>query len=158
MEAAVETNHEVDATGLEANPKEKEAVAEHPEVPYEQAALEIIGALGDRHLAVGYRRQPTKRTHGDGGSRQKSVAAPGLWTSRSRSIPGKTPGNGIRGRSRRQQLRLESKGTFYEALGRITGLEVKRAVGFSIGLLKVRDWTLWSSWPPSKRKERVLAG
>jgi hypothetical protein len=47
MEAAVKSNQEeVNATVLEANPKEKEAVAEHPEVPNEQAALETIGALG----------------------------------------------------------------------------------------------------------------
>jgi hypothetical protein len=60
---------------VEANPEEKETVAEQREVPKEEAAVETIGALkkryGDRHLAVGRRRQLKKRTKGDGGSRQK---------------------------------------------------------------------------------------
>jgi hypothetical protein len=56
---------------------------------------------------------------------------------------GKTPGNGIGGRSRRQELRLGSKEAFYEALGQTLGMDVvKRALGFSIGLRKVSDWAL----------------
>jgi hypothetical protein len=50
------------------------SAAVHEEVPKEEAAVETIGALkkryGDWHLAVGCRRQPTKRTQGDSGSRQ----------------------------------------------------------------------------------------
>jgi hypothetical protein len=67
------------ATDFDANPEEKEAMAEHKEVPNEGAALGIIGGLkdrcGDRHLAVGQRRQPKKRTQNDGGSRKKLAAA-----------------------------------------------------------------------------------
>jgi hypothetical protein len=69
----------MDTTYFEANPEENEAMAKHKEVPKEEAALEIIGALkdryGDRHLAVGRRRQPKKRTQGDGGSRKKLATA-----------------------------------------------------------------------------------
>jgi hypothetical protein len=47
---------------------ESEAVAEHKEVPKEQAAVKPVRSLkkrhGDRHLAVGRRRKPKKRTQG----------------------------------------------------------------------------------------------
>jgi hypothetical protein len=46
-------------------------VAEHQDVPKDEAAVEIIRALEDRyrdrHLAIGCRRQPKKRTQGNGG-------------------------------------------------------------------------------------------
>jgi hypothetical protein len=74
-------------------------VAEHQEIPKEEAAVESIGALedryGDRHLAVGHRRQPKKRTQGDSGSRQKLVAARG-WLTR-RAIPAPRKGHGRQG-------------------------------------------------------------
>jgi hypothetical protein len=61
-------------------------VAEHQEIPKEEAAVEITGALeyryGDWHLAVRRRRQPRKRSEADGGSRQKLVAARGRLTRR----------------------------------------------------------------------------
>jgi hypothetical protein len=57
-----------------ANPEEMKAVAEHQEVPKEEAAVETIGALGDRyrdrHLDVGCRQQLKKQTDGDCGSRK----------------------------------------------------------------------------------------
>jgi hypothetical protein len=50
----------------------------HQKIPKEEASVEGIGALehrcGDRHLAVGYRRQPKRRTQGDGES-WKDLAA-----------------------------------------------------------------------------------
>jgi hypothetical protein len=77
---------------LEANREKSDAVAEHrelpkveaaeeieteseqQEVPEEEDAVETIRALEDRyrerHLIVGRRRQPWKRTQSDGGSRQ----------------------------------------------------------------------------------------
>jgi hypothetical protein len=100
----------VEATDLEANPEEKEAVAKQQEVSNEEAAVETIGALkdrsGDRRLAVRRRGRLKKLTQGDGGSWQKWTLARG-WLTR-RSIPalrkgrirresGKTTDNSIRG-------------------------------------------------------------
>jgi hypothetical protein len=52
-------------------PEEMANVAAHPEVPNEEAEVETVAALedlyGGRHLAVWRRRQPKKRTQGDGG-------------------------------------------------------------------------------------------
>jgi hypothetical protein len=64
--------------------------------------------------------------------------------------------SGIRRRSRRQELSLGSKKTFYEALEQTHELEVvKRAVGISIGLRKVSDWTLWKGRPPRNERRDV---
>jgi hypothetical protein len=69
----------IDTTGLEANRIKSEAVAVHLEIPIEEAAVEIIGAVkpryGDRHLVLGRCRQPKKRTQGNGGSPKKFAAA-----------------------------------------------------------------------------------
>jgi hypothetical protein len=76
--------------------KEKNAFAVHEEVHKEEAAVKLIGALkkrhGSRHLAVGRRCQPKKRTQGNGGSRKKLVAAcRGMTRS---SIPTRRKGHG----------------------------------------------------------------
>jgi hypothetical protein len=55
------------ATDLEVNREKSDAVAEHQEVSKEGAAVETIGTLEHRHLAVWHHRQPKKRTQGDGG-------------------------------------------------------------------------------------------
>jgi hypothetical protein len=120
----------LEAMDLEANPEWIQSVEEHKEVPNEEVAVEIIGALedwhGDRRLVVRRREQLKKRTEVDSGYNQKVAAAQGRLTRRAIPALGKgrnhkgldkTPGNGIRGRSRRQGLRLESKKTLYEALG-----------------------------------------
>jgi hypothetical protein len=64
---------------MKANPKEMESVAEHQDVPNEEAAVETIVALQDRYgnwcLAAGCRQQLKKWAQGDGGSRQKLAAA-----------------------------------------------------------------------------------
>jgi hypothetical protein len=112
MEAAVETSQEeVKTTDFEANPEEKESVAEHQEVPSEEAAVGTIGALedryGDRYLVACCLRQTNKLTEGDDGSRQKlgrlltRRGIPALRKGCGRRGPGKAPGNRIRGRSRR---------------------------------------------------------
>jgi hypothetical protein len=62
---------------IEANPEDSKSIAQQQEVPKEGAAVETIIALGDRHLAIGRRRQPNNRTQGDGGSWQKLVTAQG---------------------------------------------------------------------------------
>jgi hypothetical protein len=54
---------------MEANPEELKSVAKQQEVHKEEATLE------ERHVAVGRRRQPKKRTLGDGGSRKKLTSA-----------------------------------------------------------------------------------
>jgi hypothetical protein len=100
----------------------------------------LEGWYGDRHLG--------KRRFG----RLTCDAVPALRKGRGRRGLGKTPG--IRGWSSRQELRLGSKGSFFEALRQTLGLKiVKRAVGISIVLVKVSDWASWRSWPPPKRKK-----
>jgi hypothetical protein len=75
---------------------EIESIAVHENVPKEEAAVESFGALkeryGDRHPAVGRRRQPKKRTQDDGGSRQKLAAARGRLTRRAVRAPRKGHG------------------------------------------------------------------
>jgi hypothetical protein len=64
-----------DRETTEVNPEEMKSVALHEEVPKEEAAVVTFRALGDRyedrHLVVGPRRQPKKRTQGNDGSRKK---------------------------------------------------------------------------------------
>jgi hypothetical protein len=71
-----------------------EAVEEHQEVPKVEVAVETIEALenrhGDRHLAIRHRRQPKKRTHGDGGSWKKLAAARRRMTRR--AVPARRKG------------------------------------------------------------------
>jgi hypothetical protein len=75
--------------GMEASLESKEPASvetefesEHKDVPKEEAAVEIFGALKelywDRHLAVGCRRQLQKRTQGDGGSRKLAATRRGM--------------------------------------------------------------------------------
>jgi hypothetical protein len=56
MDVFKERFDKMDTTDLEANPEEKETIAEQQEVPNEEAAVEMIGAQqvwsGDQHLAV----------------------------------------------------------------------------------------------------------
>jgi hypothetical protein len=64
-----------EATDLGANPEEKETAAEQQEVCKEEPAVNTVRLrkklCGDRHLAVGRRRQPKKRTQDNGGSLKK---------------------------------------------------------------------------------------
>jgi hypothetical protein len=134
------------------------------EAGLEEMQLETIGSLEDRYLVVKRRRRSEKRTQGNSGSRQKLAAdrrrltpraVPALCKKSSRRGRFKTAGNGIRGRSRSKELRLGNKKTLYEALEQTLDSEVvKRAVGISIGLRKMSDWTSWRSRPPPKRKKR----
>jgi hypothetical protein len=76
MEAEIKTGLiEVEGMDVEVNPEEKEVVAEQKEDPKEGAAVETVGALGDRYLAVGCLQQPKKWTQGNGGSRKKLATA-----------------------------------------------------------------------------------
>jgi hypothetical protein len=63
----------------EPTPVKTASVAAHTEESNKEDVTDTVGALkdqyGDRHLAVGHRRQPKKRTQGDGGSWQKLAAA-----------------------------------------------------------------------------------
>jgi hypothetical protein len=170
MEAKIKPDsEEINAKESEANHGKTEVTAEHQDVPNEETMAETTGALEDQfgewHLAIGRCQQLKKWIQGDGGSRQKLAtscrwftrcAIPALRKGHGRRGPGKTPGNGIGGRSRRQELCLGSKETFYVVLGQTHRLEiVKRVVRFSIGLWKVTDWTSWRSQPPPKRKKRL---
>jgi hypothetical protein len=100
--------------------------------------VETVGALEDRYrdrrLAARLQGRAKKRTQDDSGSQQKLVSPRGRLTRRavpalrkgpSRRGAGKTTGNGIRRRSRRQGLRLGSNKTLCEAGGqtRVGGRE-----------------------------------
>jgi hypothetical protein len=112
-------------------------LSEYKEVRNEEAPVETIGELenrqGDRRLAVSCRGQPKKRTQVDSGSRQNLAAAqirltcrfiPALRKGSIHRGADKTTDNDIRERSRRQELRQESKQTLHEALGQSLELEV----------------------------------
>jgi hypothetical protein len=178
--------YKMDTTDLEANRENSEAVTMHQEVPNEEAEVETVGALEDRYrdqnLDIGRRRQPKKRTRGDGGCRQKLVAARGQLTRRAIPAPrkgrhqgpvrnnvargahngrtleirrwkGPECNNEIKDRGARRQIRLGSEGALNKTVRQTLGQEVaKRAVEFFIGLLEVSDWTLWRGRPPPKRK------
>jgi hypothetical protein len=130
--------------------------------------METVGALGDRNgirsLAVRRRGRQEKGAQGDCGFRQKFAASRGRSTRRAvlalrkgriRRASDKTTGNGIRGRSRRQQLRLGSERAFNKTVKQPLELEVaKRAGAISIGLRNASDWTSWRSRLPPQRKKR----
>jgi hypothetical protein len=79
MDSKLQTNeaciYKTKTMYFEANSEEIYSEAKQQEVPKEEAAAEIFEALkeryGDQDLAVGYRRQPKKRTKDDGGSQNK---------------------------------------------------------------------------------------
>jgi hypothetical protein len=63
--------------------------------------------------------------------------------------------NGTRNRDFKEQLRLRSERTTNGIYRKTIGLEiVKRAVGISSGLRKIRNWTLWRGSTPSKSEEK----
>jgi hypothetical protein len=68
----------MEATDLEANPEEKEIIAEQQQVPKEKASVKTVRTLkkqhGDWHLAVGRHRKPKKRTRSNGESWKKLAA------------------------------------------------------------------------------------
>jgi hypothetical protein len=110
------SSNKLDTTDLEANPEKSDAVAEHQEAPKEETAVETIEVFidqnGDHHLAVRHRRQPKKRTQGDGGSRNNLTAAGHRGpTVEKRRWKGPECNNGIRNRGLKQKLRLGNKKT-----------------------------------------------
>jgi hypothetical protein len=64
---------------MQANPDEMKSIAAREEVPKEKASVGTVRALkkryGDRHLAIGRRRQLKKRAQGDGGTRKKMATS-----------------------------------------------------------------------------------
>jgi hypothetical protein len=61
----------------------------------------------------------------------------------------------IGGRSRRQQLRLETTRNSNEVLGKSIGLGFgKRAAGSLVALRKIEKWTSWGGRPHPKRKKQ----
>jgi hypothetical protein len=90
----------------ETIPEEIEVIAENQEVPNEETAVEMVGALRDLsedlHLAVKCLRWLIRHAVP---SPRKGLGYKG---------PGKTLSNGNTGQSRRQELCLGSKETFHE--------------------------------------------
>jgi hypothetical protein len=167
MEAKIKPDsEEMNAKESEADLQKIEDMAEHQDVLNEETTLETIGFLKDQyrgwHLSVRFHQQPKKWIQGDRGYRKKLAtgciwfihpAVPALRNTHGHRGPGKAPSNGIRGQSRRQELCLGSKETFH---GQTHRLEVmKQAVGFSIRLWKLSDWTSWRSQPSPKQKKRL---
>jgi hypothetical protein len=92
----------VEATDLEASPKEKEAVAEQQEVASEEPTVETIKALkdrsGDQRLAIRHRGRPKKWTKGIGGSQQKLAVTCGRLSRG--AFPAPPKGHGCQGPGR----------------------------------------------------------
>jgi hypothetical protein len=131
------------------------SAAKHHVVPNEEAAVETIGSLkdrfGGRRLAV---RRRVRLTRHAVPARRKGHIHKGP-TVEKRRWKGPECNNCIRNRDLREQLRLGSKTAFNKALGQTHELEVlTRAVGISIGLRKLSDWTVRRGRPPLKRKKR----
>jgi hypothetical protein len=65
-----------------------------------------------------------------------------------------TTSNGIKGRSRRQDLHMGSMMTLHEASGQTLGFKfAKQTFGTCIRLSKMTTRTLWSGRPPPKRNK-----
>jgi hypothetical protein len=71
------------------------SVAEHQDVPKEEAALKK--RYGGQHLAVGRRDKPKKRTLGDGGSRKFIAACRGMTRC---AIPARRKGHCCQGQGK----------------------------------------------------------
>jgi hypothetical protein len=68
-----------------------------------------------------------------------------------------TTGNGIRGRSSRQELLVGSGTTLNKTFRKTVDLEiVNRTVGSSVRIGKMSNRVLWRSGPPQKRKKSIL--
>jgi hypothetical protein len=103
-DAACQEAREFCLESKEPTSVETESVAGHEEVPKEEAAVKTVRTLkeryGDRYLAVGRRREPKKRTQGDGGCRKKLVAAHRPMTRR--AIPSRLKGHKRQGSAKEQ--------------------------------------------------------
>jgi hypothetical protein len=114
-------------------------------------------AVQERH-GLGDAVKISRHSRRDDGKRTSDYfvrGAPKWWEFEKRRRTQLKFSNVIRNRGMRQELRLGSKKIFHEALGQSHELEVvKRAVGISIELRRVSDWTLWRCWSNSKRKKR----
>jgi hypothetical protein len=159
----------------EPTPEDMANVAAHLENSNGATREETVWATDhrsrDRRLAVRHRRQPKKRTHGDGGSRQNLAAARERLTRRAIPVPQKGHSrvrsgkddvrgapkgrtfvkrsrtkprrkNGIRDEGLKQ-LRLGSKGNINEIFRDNLGLEItKRIAGTSVMIRKISVKTL----------------
>jgi succinate dehydrogenase/fumarate reductase flavoprotein subunit len=93
-----------------------ESVAVHEEVPKEEAALEPVRALrerhGDRNLAVGRRRLQKKRNQGNGVSRKELLA--GCRGMNRRAIPARRKGHCHQGQGKNKAVRRTQKRQTFE--------------------------------------------
>jgi hypothetical protein len=68
---------------------------------------------------------------------------------------GRKTANGIGGRNRRLQPRLETMRNSNEVFGKSIGQGFgKRAAGSPVAVRKIENWTLWRGRPPPKRKKQ----
>jgi hypothetical protein len=67
--------------------------------------------------------------------------------------------NGTRNRDVKEQLRLGNEGTTRGIYRKSTGLEIAKQIArCTIGLEKIKDWTLWRSRFPPKQKNAHRGG
>jgi hypothetical protein len=142
----------------------------HLEDSNEEAVVETVDTLKDRYLAVGRRRQPKKRTQGDGGSWQKLAAARGRLARRAIPAPRKGHGrqgwsrdsvakeslkertlertrrtghecsSGIKDRDLKEQLPLRKEGTSGRIFRKTVGLEINERLCCGMWLDIVKRW------------------
>jgi hypothetical protein len=160
---------------MKAYPEEIESEAEHREVPKEHAAVETRKALNKWHrgwnLAAEFCHKPKDvswrklsatcrgTTHRAKvawckrnviGKNRTGDVVRGTWKRQMfgrRHQPKLERKNGTRNQGLRQQLR--SKWKFTKTFKKTTGLEIVKQIARStVGLRKIKDWTLWRGWPP----------
>jgi hypothetical protein len=96
---------------MEANLGEMQSVAVHEEVPKEEVAVIIVALKerhGDRHLDLGRRQKPKKRTQDHGGSWKKLAAA--CRRMARRAIPARLKGHCYQGQAKDKAVRRTQKG------------------------------------------------
>jgi hypothetical protein len=161
----------MEVTDLEAN-LEEQSKAVHQEVPKEHATVRAVRGLRKQHrgqnLATECCQKPKEQTRENCGSLKKLTTTTKnqtrdmvsrtskSWMFRRRHQPKPERKSGIRNQGLRQQL--QGKREFTKNYRKTTGLELeKQTAKFTVGLQKIKDWTLWRGQPPPKQKKTLLA-
>jgi hypothetical protein len=132
----------------EKKPTRNIRIQESRESSKEIAAAEVRTA---RHAKVARRKRNVV-----GKTRIRNNAVRGTSNSRTlRRRQRATQGNNRTRKRNPQVLRRESTGNVIQTFGKITGLKFAERVGRStVGLRRIRKWTLWRCRPPPKRKKK----
>jgi hypothetical protein len=77
------------------------------------------------------------------------------WTFRKKHRVDPEGSTGVKDPSTRRQLRLKNEKTASQIFEKPFRLQImKREDGSSVGILKIRNWSLWRVRPPPKRKKK----